>query len=90
MQANLDELGGLVFSQRVLLALTQAGMTREDAYAAVQRNAMESWSKGVSFLNLLKADSELNSLIDDSILESMFDLSYHTKNVDIIFKRVFG
>ena len=90
MKANLDELGGLVFSQRVLLALTQAGMTREDAYAAVQRNAMESWSKGVSFLNLLKADSELNSLIDDRILESMFDLSYHTKNVDIIFKRVFG
>ena len=90
MKANLDELGGLVFSQRVLLALTQAGMTREDAYAAVQRNAMESWSKGVSFLNLLKADSELNSLIDDGILESMFDLSYHTKNVDIIFKRVFG
>ena len=90
MQANLDELGGLVFSQRVLLALTQAGMTREDAYAAVQRNAMESWSKGLSFLNLLKADSELNSLIDDRILESMFDLSYHTKNVDIIFKRVFG
>lgn len=90
MQANLDELGGLVFSQRVLLALTQAGMTRENAYAAVQRNAMESWSKGVSFLNLLKADSELNSLIDDRILESMFDLSYHTKNVDIIFKRVFG
>ena len=90
MQANLDELGGLVFSQRVLLALTQAGMTREDAYAAVQRNAMESWSKGVSFLNLLKADSELNSLIGDRILESMFDLSYHTKNVDIIFKRVFG
>ena len=90
MQANLDELGGLVFSQRVLLALTQAGMTREDAYAAVQRNAMESWSKGLSFLNLLKADSELNSLIDDRILESMFDLSYHTKNVEIIFKRVFG
>ena len=90
MKANLDELGGLVFSQRVLLALTQAGMTREDAYAAVQRNAMESWSKGLSFLNLLKADSELNSLIDDRILESMFDLSYHTKNVDIIFKRVFG
>ena len=74
----------------MLLALTQAGMTRENAYAAVQRNAMESWSKGVSFLNLLKADSELNSLIDDRILESMFDLSYHTKNVDIIFKRVFG
>ena len=90
MQANLDELGGLVFSQRVLLALTQAGMTREDAYAAVQRNAMESWSKGVSFLNLLKADSELNSLIDNRILENLFDLSYHTKNVDIIFKRVFG
>ena len=90
MQSNLDALGGLVFSQRVLLALTQAGMSREDAYAAVQRNAMESWSEGKSFLDLLKADADVSSLVDDAALEQMFDLAYHTKNVDTIFKRVFG
>ena len=90
MQSNLDALGGLVFSQRVLLALTQAGMSREDAYAAVQRNAMESWSEGKSFLDLLKADADVSSLVDDAVLEQMFDLAYHTKNVDTIFKRVFG
>tara|TARA_Y100001934_G_scaffold282863_1_gene398898 strand:+ start:2595 stop:3860 length:1266 start_codon:yes stop_codon:yes gene_type:complete len=90
MQSNLDALGGLVFSQRVLLALTQAGMSREDAYAAVQRNAMESWSEGKSFLDLLKADADVSSLVDDAALEEMFDLAYHTKNVDTIFKRVFG
>ena len=90
MQANLDALGGQVFSQRVLLALTQAGMSREDAYAAVQRNAMESWSEGKSFLDLLKADDDVSSLVDDATLEEMFDLGYHTKNVDTIFKRVFG
>ena len=90
MQSNLDALGGLVFSQRVLLALTQAGMSREDAYAAVQRNAMVSWSEGKSFLDLLKADADVSSLVDDAVLEQMFDLAYHTKNVDTIFKRVFG
>ena len=90
MQGNLDALGGLVFSQRVLLALTQAGMSREDAYAAVQRNAMESWSQGKSFLDLLKADGDVSALVDDATLEEMFDLGYHTKNVDTIFKRVFG
>ena len=90
MQSNLDALGGLVFSQRVLLALTQAGMSREDAYAAVQRNAMESWSEGKSFLDLLKADADVSSLVDDAALEEMFDLAYHTKNVDTIFRRVFG
>jgi len=90
MQGNLDALGGLVFSQRVLLALTQAGMSREDAYAAVQRNAMESWSQGKSFLNLLKADGDVSALVDGATLEEMFDLGYHTKNVDTIFKRVFG
>ena len=90
MQSNLNALGGLVFSQRVLLALTQAGMSREDAYAAVQRNAMESWSEGKSFLDLLKADADVSSLVDDAALEEMFDLAYHTKNVDAIFKRVFG
>jgi len=90
MQGNLDALGGLVFSQRVLLALTQAGMSREDAYAAVQRNAMESWSQGKSFHDLLKADGDVSALVDDATLEEMFDLGYHTKNVDTIFKRVFG
>ncbi|MEE2996134.1 MAG: adenylosuccinate lyase [Pseudomonadota bacterium] len=90
MQANLDALGGLVFSQRVLLALTQAGMSREDAYSAVQRNAMEAWAKESSFLDLLKADSHVSSLVDDVTLEQMFDLGYHTKNIDTIFKRVFG
>ena len=90
MQNNLDALGGLVFSQRVLLALTQAGMSREASYVAVQRNAMEAWSKGLSFLDLLKADPEVSSNVDDAALEDMFDLGYHTKNVDAIFKRVFG
>jgi adenylosuccinate lyase len=90
MQENLDALGGLVFSQRVLLALTQAGMSREGAYAAVQRNAMESWSTGKSFLDLLKADPEVSSKVEAAVLEEMFDLGYHTKNVDAIFKRVFG
>ena len=88
MQANLDKLGGLVHSQRVLLALTQAGMSREDAYRLVQRNAMPVWEgKGV-FLDLLKADAEV--VLDDATLESLFDLSYHVKHVDTIFKRVFG
>lgn len=90
MQENLDALGGLVFSQRVLLALTQVGMSREDSYAAVQRNAMKSWSEGKSFLDLLKADPDVSSLVGDATLEEMFDLGYHTKNVDTIFRRVFG
>tara|TARA_Y100001970_G_scaffold292582_1_gene434452 strand:- start:1382 stop:2647 length:1266 start_codon:yes stop_codon:yes gene_type:complete len=89
MQANLEALGGLVFSQRVLLALTQAGMSREDAYVAVQRNAMDSWSNGTSFLDLLKSDSEVSCLVDNAALEEMFDLGYHTKNIDTIFGRVF-
>jgi adenylosuccinate lyase len=88
MQANLDKLGGLVHSQRVLLALTQAGVSREDAYRLVQRNAMPVWDgKGV-FLDLLKADEDV--ILDDATLESLFDLSYHVKHVDTIFTRVFG
>ena len=90
MRKNLDALGGLVFSQRVLLALTQAGMSREDSYVAVQRNAMEAWSQGLSFLDLLKADPEVSSKVEDAALEDMFDIGYHTKNIDAIFKRVFG
>ena len=64
-------------------------MSRDEAYVAVQRNAMDSWSNGTSFLNLLKSDSQVSSLVDDAALEEMFDLGYHTKNVDTIFNRVF-
>jgi len=90
MQKNLDQLGGLIFSQRVLLALTQAGMSREDAYAAVQRNAMEVWQGRGNFLDLLKDDRDVNAHISDGELEDLFDMAYHTKNVDRIFSRVFG
>jgi len=90
MQKTLDQLGGLIFSQRVLLALTQAGMSREDAYAAVQRNAMEIWQGRGNFLDLLKADRDVNAHIADAELEGLFDMAYHTKNVDRIFSRVFG
>jgi adenylosuccinate lyase len=90
MQANLDSLGGLVFSQRVLLALTQAGMSREDAYAAVQRNAMKVWAEGADFLSLLQADPQVRAFLDAGALAALFDLGYHTKHVDTIFARVFG
>lgn len=95
MQANLDRLGGLAFSQRVLLALTQAGMSREDAYAAVQRNAMQVWD-GLSdadrpdFLTLLQADADIANYLTREQLEQLFNLAYHTKYVDEIFRRVFG
>jgi adenylosuccinate lyase len=88
MQANLDKLGGLVHSQRVLLALTQAGVSREDAYRLVQRNAMPVWRGEGQFLDLLKADDEV--ILSDSDLEALFDLNYHFKHVDTIFDRVFG
>jgi adenylosuccinate lyase len=90
MQRNLDQLGGLVFSQRVLLALTQKGMSREDAYQAVQRNAMKVWEKGEDFHAALAADSEVAAQLDTAELDELFDLSYHTKHVDTIFERVFG
>ena len=87
---NLNQLGGLVFSQRVLLALTQAGLSREDAYKAVQRNAMEVWGRGANFLELLQDDSEVAKALPAAQLAALFDLGYHTKHVDTIFKRVFG
>ena len=92
MQKNLDRMGGLVHSQRVLLALTQAGLSREEAYAVVQRNAMKVWESDgtLSLLNLLKADPEVTSHIDADKLEDCFDLDYHFKQVDTIFGRVFG
>ena len=90
MQRNLDKLGGLHNSQRVLLALTQAGMSREDAYRAVQRSAMEVWQKGGNFVALLKADKEVAAHMTPELIEAQFDDSYHLGQVDTIFKRVFG
>ncbi|HYM04670.1 MAG TPA: adenylosuccinate lyase [Stellaceae bacterium] len=90
MRANLDRLGGLVHSQRVLLALTQAGMSREDAYAAVQRNAMLVWEGKEKFIDLLKADKDVARHLTPQQIEAQFDDAYHTKHVDTIFRRVFG
>jgi adenylosuccinate lyase len=92
MQKNLDRMGGLVHSQRVLLALTQAGAAREDAYRLVQRNAMKVWESdgALSLLDLLKADPEVSALLPADQLEESFDLGYHLKHVDTIFSRVFG
>jgi len=92
MQKNLDRMGGLVHSQRVLLALTQAGASREDAYRLVQRNAMKVWESdgALSLLELLKADSEVSALLPPEQLEESFDLGYHLKHADTIFDRVFG
>jgi adenylosuccinate lyase len=90
MQRNLDRLGGLVHSQRILLALTQKGMSREDSYSAVQRNAMPVWRGEGQFLDLLKKDKDVASHLSATELEALFDLSYHTKHVDTIFTRVFG
>src|SRR6056300_735955 len=88
MQRNLDRLGGLVFSQRVLLALTQAGVSREDSYRLVQRNAMPVWRGEGHFLDLLKADDDV--ILSDAELESLFNLDFHFKHVDTVFNRVFG
>jgi adenylosuccinate lyase len=92
MQKNLDKMGGLVHSQRVLLALTQAGISREDAYRIVQRNAMKVWESdgALSLLELLKADAQVTEKLSAAELEEKFDLDYHLKHVDTIFARVFG
>jgi adenylosuccinate lyase len=92
MQRNLDRMGGLVHSQRVLLALTQAGATREESYTLVQRNAMKVWESDgqLSLLALLKADPEVIALLSPAQIEAEFDLDYHLKHVDTIFARVFG
>jgi adenylosuccinate lyase len=92
MMKNLDRMGGLVHSQRVLLALTQAGLSREDAYALVQRNAMKVWESDgeLSLLDLLKGDAEVTSRLSGEELEVLFDLDYHLKRVDAVFERVFG
>jgi adenylosuccinate lyase len=90
MRKNLDRLGGLIYSQRVLLALTQKGASREDAYRLVQRNAMPVWRGEGDFLTLLKADEEVDRMLSGDELEALFDLGYHLKHVDTIFARVFG
>jgi adenylosuccinate lyase len=90
MLKNLDRLGGLVHSQRVLIALTQKGVAREDAYRLVQRNAMRVWRGEGDFLAFLKADAEVRAALSDAEIEENFDLGYHFKHVDTIFARVFG
>ena len=88
LRQNLAKLGGLHNSQRVLLALTQKGMSREEAYRLVQRNAMEAWKGNGAFLNLLKGEKEIANYLANDELEVLFDLGYHTKHVETIFNRV--
>ena len=90
MKKNIDQLGGLIFSQRVLLGLTQAGVSREESYKIVQRNAMKVWQNGQNFLSSLKSDKEVTEKISSDELESFFELDYHTKHVNTVFQRVFG
>ncbi|MDC7788568.1 adenylosuccinate lyase [Rhodoplanes sp. TEM] len=91
MKRNLDRLGGLVHSQRVLIALTQKGVSREDSYAWVQRNAMKVWGgESNDFMALLKADPDVRTKLSDAEIEAQFDLGWHLKHVDTIFRRVFG
>jgi adenylosuccinate lyase len=90
MKKNLDRLNGLVFSQRVLISLIEkAGISREDSYAIVQRNAMKVWKDGVDFANLLKNDVEVNVHLNADQIDEMFDYNYYTKNVEVIFGKVF-
>jgi adenylosuccinate lyase len=90
MEKNLNKFRGLVHSQRVLLTLTQAGVSREDAYRLVQRNAMKVWEEGKDFLTELLADREVTAALSEADLREKFDLGYHTKHVDTIFRRVFA
>jgi adenylosuccinate lyase len=90
MMRNLDRLGGLVHSQRLLIALTQKGASREDSYKLVQRNAMPVWRGQGDFRTLLKNDAEVKRYLTDAEIDEQFDLGYHLKHVDTIFKRVFG
>ena len=90
MMKNLEKLGGVVNSQRVLLALTQAGVSRESAYSIVQKSAMKVWREGGHLLDYLKQDKKVTDALPVSELETLFDMAYHTKHVDHIFARVFG
>ncbi len=89
LEKNLNQLGGLIFSQRVLIALTQAGLSREVSYDIVQRNALKVWEEGADFLMELKHDPQVMDYMKEDELVKLFDISYHIKNVDIIFERVF-
>jgi len=89
MMKNVDKFHGLVHSQRVLLALTQVGVSREDAYGLVQRNAMKVWEKGADFMTELLGDTDVTAALSAEEIKSLFDLGYHTKHVDTIFARVF-
>ena len=89
MQSNLDKLGGLIHSQRILLELTQKGMTREESYAAVQRNAMPVWLEGKDFRDLLKSDKAIEKYLNHKEIDDLFDMSFHMKHIDTIFSRVF-
>ncbi len=89
MQENMDKSYGLYNSQRVLLALVEKGLSREDAYSLVQRNAMESWSKGISFMKLLQKDSDIGAYLSPLEIEAIFDLKYYLRHIDFIFRRVF-
>ena len=90
MQLNLDKLGGLVHSQQVLLALTRKGVSRENAYVYVQRNAMKIWAEGGTYLDELKSDEDISAYLTEQELDALFDLDQHFKHVDTIFERVFG
>ena len=90
MQKNLDKLGGLINSQRILLELTQKGMTREDSYEAVQRNAMPVWLEGKDFKALLKSDKKIRAFLNQNEIDELFNPDFHFKHVETIFKRVFG
>ncbi len=90
MEKNLNQLKGLVFSQRILLELTQKGVSREDAYSFVQRNAMQVWQEGRDFQTLLNDDADISKYLSKDEISALFDMNYHTKNVDAIFQRVFA
>ena len=90
MLRNMNKFRGLIHSQRVLLALTQKGVSREDAYGLVQRNAMKVWEAGADFLAELLADPEVRAALSEAEIAALFDLGYHTRHVDTIFARVFG
>ena len=88
MMKNLEKFNGLVFSQRVLLSLTQKNISREDSYSMVQRNSMKVWNEEGSFYDLIKADKEISSILSDEEIDDIIDLNYHLKQVETIFKRV--
>ena len=88
MMKNLEKFNGLVFSQRVLLSLTQKNISREDSYSMVQRNSMKVWNEEGSFYDLIKADEEISSILSEDEIEDIFDLNYHLRQVETIFSRV--